>query len=215
LIHHALALSGKQRPCICHVNTAGGDNPIWLAAVYAAGAGESVDVFHLQLFPMPNVDDIRAHLCSMDVIWVGGGSVANLLALWRLHGVDEAMREAWENGTVLGGVSAGSICWHSGGTTDSFGPDLRLVDNALGFLPYGNGVHYDSEERRRPLVQRLVGEGALPLTYCTDDGTGLHYVGTELAEAVTQAEGKQAWRVERDDSGAVTEAALPTRLLTY
>ena len=92
-------------------------------------------------------------------MWVGGGSVANLLALWRLHGVDEAMSDAWERGAVLGGVSAGSICWHVGGTTDSFGPELRLVDNGLAFLPYGNGVHYDSEEQRRPLLHDLVARG--------------------------------------------------------
>ena len=93
------------------------------------------------------------------MVWVGGGSVANLLALWRLHGLDQSFRQAWEAGVVLSGVSAGSICWHVGGTTDSFGPDLRPVTNGLAFLPYSNGVHYDSEAQRRPLYQRLVADG--------------------------------------------------------
>jgi len=82
-------------------------------------------------------------------------------AVGRVHGVDQVMREAWDAGVVLGGVSAGSICWHQGGTTDSFGPDLRAVTDGLALLPYANGVHYDSEEQRRPLLHRLVGDGTL------------------------------------------------------
>ena len=117
---------------------------------------------HLQLFTMPNVEDVREHLLGQDVIWVSGGSVAGLLAMWRLHGVDAVMREAWEAGVVLTGVSAGSLCWHVGGTTDSFGPELRPVDNGLALLPFSNGVHYDSEPERRPLFQSLVADGTLP-----------------------------------------------------
>jgi peptidase E len=213
LLRYALALSGKDRPRLCFLATATGDNDNSLARSYGAAAGEAVEPHHLQLFPMPNVDDIASYLGSMDVIWVGGGSVANLLALWRLHGVDEAMRSAWEAGVVLAGSSAGSICWHLGGTTDSFGPELRAVTNGLGFLPYANGVHYDGEAQRRPLVQRLVAEGTLPLTFATDDGVGLHYVGTELVEAVAELPNKSAWRIEAGGAGGVTETRLPTRLL--
>jgi peptidase E len=210
---HALRISGKSRPRICFLSTATGDDAVGLMSCYGAAALEGLSAAHLQLFPMPNVEDVTAYLCSMDVIWVGGGSVANLLAIWRLHGVDEAMREAWESGVVLAGVSAGSLCWHVGGTTDSFGPQLRPVTNGLGFLPYGNGVHYDSEAQRRPLVQRLVAEGTIPLTFATDDGVGLHYVGTDLTEVVTETPGKSGWRIESDGAGGVTETALPARLL--
>ncbi len=213
LLRFALSLSGKERPRLCFVNTATGDDPAGLASCYSAAAGEGVDANHLVLFPMPNVSDITDFVCSMDVIWVGGGSVANLLSLWQLHGVDVAMRKAWQGGTVLGGSSAGSICWHVGGTTDSFGPELRPITNALGFLPYANGVHYDSEDQRRPLIQRLVSEGTLPVTFCTDDGAGLHYVGTDLAEAVSELPGKSVWRVEADGAGGITEVGIPTRLL--
>lgn len=213
LLRHALSLSGAARPRLCFVNTAAGDNDVGLRACFGAAAGENVEAHHLALFPMPNVEDIGDYLCSMDVIWVGGGSVANLLALWRLHGVDDAMRTAWQSGVVLAGVSAGSICWHVGGTTDSFGPELRPVANGLGFLPYGNGVHYDGEEQRRPLVQRLVAAGTLPLTLATDDGTGVHYIGTEFVEAVADIAGKSAWRIESDGAGGVTEMRLETRLL--
>ena len=166
----------------------------------------------LMLYVMPNVEDITGYLLEQDAIWVDGGSVANLLALWRLHGVDGALRQAWEAGVVLAGVSAGSICWHTGGTTDSFGPVLRPVTNGLGFLPYDNGVHYDNETRRRPLVHQLVADGTLGRTYCTDDGVGLLYRGTELVEAVTEIEGKGAYVVERSGEVAVEERIEP-RLL--
>jgi len=213
LVRRALQLSGADRPRLCFVGTAGGDDRSWLAQIYGAFAGWSVDVSHLVLFPMPNVDNIRAYLLAQDVVYVGGGSVANLLALWRLHSVDDVMREAWIEGVVLTGVSAGSLCWHLGGTTDSFGPELRPVTDGLGMLPYGNGVHYDSEEQRRPLLQRLVAEGILPLSYATDDGVGLHYVGTELVEAVTDTEGKGAYVVAPGD-GAAVETRIEPRLLS-
>jgi peptidase E len=113
---------------------------------------------------------------------------------------------------VLGGVSAGSICWHLGGTTDSFGPDLRPITNGLGFLPYANGVHYDNEAQRRPKFHQYIAEGILPGGYATDDNSGLVYHGTELAEAVAEVSGKAAYHVFPDD-GEVREERLPTRLL--
>jgi peptidase E len=207
LVHHAVELSGAAgRPRLVHLGTAAGDQRWWNAELSEAAAVAGFDLRHLALFPMPSVDDVAGLLLDADVVWVGGGSVANLLALWRLHGVDRALRQAWEAGVVLGGVSAGSICWHAGGTTDSFGPELRAVTDGLGFLPYGNGVHYDSEERRRPLVHRLVADGTLPRTHCTDDGVGLVYRGTELVEAVTEVPGKGAYTVERRGEGGDGDA---------
>ena len=215
LIDHALGLSKASRPRICYLGTAQGDNLGSYAMFYAAFAGrEDVRASHLQLFAMPNVADPARHLLEQDVVWVGGGSVAGLLAMWRLHGIDDAMRAAWEAGVVLGGVSAGSLCWHIGGTTDSFGPDLRPVTNGLALVPYGNGVHYDSEEQRRPLLHSLVADGTLPTSYATDDGVGLHYVGTELHEALTDRPDTYGYRVERNPDGTVTETVLETRLLS-
>jgi peptidase E len=210
LVQHALRLSGADRPRFCFVGTATGDSDRYLTLVYAAMAAlGGVDTSHLALFPMPNVDDIRSHLLDQHVIYVGGGSVANLLAVWQLHDVDIAMREAWQAGVVLTGVSAGSICWHTGGPTDSFGPRLRPVTSGLGLLPYGNGVHYDSEEQRRPLLHRLVGDGTLPMSYATDDGVGLHYAGTELVEAVADRPDAAAYRIERQGGIAVESRIEP------
>ncbi|MGI9196085.1 MAG: Type 1 glutamine amidotransferase-like domain-containing protein [Candidatus Nanopelagicales bacterium] len=212
LVLEALRLTGAQRPRVCLVMTASGDDASYLARSYAALGALGCDVDHLALFTMPNRDPEEI-LARSDLVWVGGGSVANLLALWRLHGVDTAMRAAWERGTILAGVSAGSICWHVGGPTDSFGPTLRLVTDGLALLPYGNGVHYDSEEQRRPLLHRVVGDGLLPTSYATDDRIGILYEGDEPARVIADLEvdpltGPAAYRIERQGH-EVIETRLP------
>ncbi len=217
LTDFAVELAGVtgRAPRICFVATAQGDNPVALHHLYEAAQLRGFAASHVSLVPMPNVDDVEAHLLAQDVVWVGGGSVAALLALWRLHGVDHAMQAAWTAGVVLTGVSAGSICWHTGGTTDSFGPDLRPVTDGLALVPYSNGVHYDSETQRRPLFQRLIAERALDSGYATDDGVGVLYRGTEFVEAVAEADADAAgaYFVDADGQGGVTETRLDTRRL--
>jgi peptidase E len=210
----AVDLSGTDRcPKVCFLATACGDNPSLLRDWYDMAQLAGFDASNLQLFPMPNVEDITGHLLEQDVVWVWGGSVAGLLAMWRLHGLDEAMCAAWEAGVVLTGVSAGSLCWHVGGTTDSFGPDLRPITNGLGLLPWSNGVHYDSEPQRRPLFHQLVADGTLPAGYATDDGAGLLYTGTELVGAYAENGHAGAYFVERGSDGRAVETALDvTRL---
>ncbi|WP_338751918.1 peptidase E [Janibacter alittae] len=214
LVHHAVELSGtSSRPRICQVGTASGDPRPFNAAFSEAGAVAGYEITHLNLFPMPSVEDMEAHLLDQDVVWVNGGSVANLLAVWRVHGLDEILARVWQVGVVLAGVSAGSICWYRGGTTDSFGPQLRAVTNGLALLPYDSGVHYDNEARRRPTVHALVEDGTLGETHCTDDGVGLVYRGTELVEAVTEQDGKRAYVVAKGDDGRAVETPLDTRRL--
>ena len=212
LMAAALRLTGKDRPRVAFVLTASGDDASYLSRMYGAFRGWSVDLSHLALFSQPTADP-RELLLGQDVVWVGGGSVANLLAVWRVHGLDTVFREAWEAGVILGGVSAGSICWHVGGPTDSFGPELQ-PHRGLALLPYGNGVHYDSEEQRRPLLHSLVASQALPLSYATDDGVGILYEGTEPVEVIADAEepapdGSAAYRVERAADGSALETRLP------
>jgi peptidase E len=216
LVHHGVDLSGAhgRRPRLMYVGTAIGDAEHVTARIAEAARVAGFDLTVLQLFPMPNLEDVEGTVLEQDVVWVTGGSVANLLAVWRVHGLDQVLRRAWQAGVVLGGVSAGSICWFQGGTTDSFGPQLRPVNNGLGLLPYGNGVHYDNEKRRRPLVHELVANGTLPVTHCTDDGVGLVYRGTELVEAVTEVAGKGAYLVTRDGDSAVEERLEPRKLPT-
>jgi peptidase E len=214
LVHHAVELSGGsgRRPRLTHLGTASGDQRFFNDWMHDAARVAGYELTNLNLFPMPSLEDMEGHLLEQDVVWVNGGSVANLLAVWRVHGLDEVFRRVWEAGVVLAGVSAGSICWYAGGTTDSFGPELRAVTDGLGLLPYGNGVHYDSEDRRRPLVHRLVADGTLPTTHCTDDGVGLVYRGTQLVEAVSEVGGKGAYIVTRDGQDVVEERLEPRRL---
>jgi peptidase E len=215
LVRHAVELSGVsgRRPRLTFVGTAGGDQRALNAHVHEAGRQAGFEITCLDLFPMPNLEDMAGHLLEQDVVWVQGGSVANLLAVWEVHDLGTALRAAWQAGVVLSGVSAGSICWYQGGCTDSFGPELRAVTNGLAFLPYANGVHYDSEERRRPTVHRLVEDGTLGDTHCTDDGVGLVYHGTELVEAVSDIDGKGAFIVRRGSDGAVREERIDPRRL--
>jgi peptidase E len=146
------------------------------------------------------------------MLWVDGGSVANLLAVWRVHDLDVMLRDGWERGIVLAGVSAGSVCWHVGGTTDAFGVELRPVSNGLGFLPYSNGVHYDSEERRRPLFHKLIADGTLPEGYATDNLVALHYVDDTLHKVIAETSGKYAYHVARTSSG-VQETRIEPEVL--
>jgi peptidase E len=202
---------------VCLVLTASGDDLRYYAMLYEAFNVAGCDVTDLKLFPQPSGDP-GERLGGSDLVWVGGGSVANLLVLWELHGVSPAMRAAWESGVIMGGVSAGSLCWHIGGTTDSFGQVLRPVTNGLGILPYGNGVHYDSEAQRRPLLHELVADGTLPpLCFATDDSVGLWYEGTEPSLVVSDAPvdpvtGPAAYRVQRTGR-TVEETRLSVGLL--
>ena len=209
MLQYVLDRTGKSRPDVCYVGTAMGDAPYVTTMFYDIAREVGFGASHLDLFPMPNVPDVRAHLLAQDAIYVGGGSVANLLAVWRTHGLDVYLAEAREAGIVLSGTSAGSICWFEGGTTDSFGADpLMPVTNGLAMVPASNSPHYDSEERRRPLYQRLVANGTLSPGWGADDGVGLVFEGTELAEAVTYRPDAAAWRVERDGESRVAPRRL-------
>jgi peptidase E len=137
-----------------------------------------------------------------------------MLAVWRLHGVDAVLHEAWQAGTVMSGMSAGAICWFEGCTTDSFGPDLQPLRDGLGILAGSYCPHYDGEAQRRPLFQRLVADGSLPAGYAVDDGAALVFRDTELVEVVTSRPAARAYRVEPTGDGSATETPLPARQLS-
>jgi peptidase E len=208
-----LAMVTGRAPRVTHINTAGGDPRFVESAELEAARAAGVDASHLRFFPHPNVADVRAHILAQDMIWVSGGSVVNLLAVWRAHGLDRILEEAWHAGVVLAGGSAGALCWHTGGTTTSFGPDASPVSNGLGFIPHSLGVHYDSNPKRRPAHERAVASGALDGGYAIDEGVGLVYRGTALADVVTERVGQYAWRVDAVD-GRANETRITPRLLT-
>jgi peptidase E len=208
-LENVLRLTGKREPRICVLNTAAGDDPRWAMLMYDRFAGHPARVSHLALFPMPNVADPADLLLSQDAIFVGGGSVANMLAVWRVHGLDVIMRKAWLDGIVLSGSSAGGICWFEGGTTDSFGRQLRPFTDGLGLLAGSYCPHYNSEPGRRPLYHTLIAEGTLPAGLACDDGVGAHFVDEELAEVIADRPGAAAYRV----GPGITETRLDARFL--
>jgi peptidase E len=161
---------------------------------------------YFSFWPWPP-EDLRELALSHDAILVYGGNTANMLAVWRVHGFDRILREAWEAGVVLCGWSAGMICWFEAGVTDSFGPQLAGLPDGLGFLPGSACPHYDGEERRRPVYQRLVADG-FPPGLALDDAAAARFEGTELVELVSSAAGARGYRV--DPKG---ETPLETRLL--
>jgi dipeptidase E len=201
-----LGLGRSPRPKVCFLGTASGDSDSYITLFYDAFTRRDCLPSHLKLFATPERAAVRAHLLAQDIVYVGGGNTANMLAVWRLHGVDAVLREAWEAGTVLAGVSAGANCWFEACTTDSFGP-MDALHDGLGFLPGSFCPHYDVEPERRPTFLRLVAEG-LPGGYAAEDHVGVHFRGTDFAEAVTSREGGQAFRVESRDGDALE--TLPT-----
>jgi dipeptidase E len=211
LHQYVLDLTGRERPKICFVGTAGGDDPSTLAAFYSTFARRA-EASHLDLFDR-RVEDIETFLLDQDVVYVGGGNTANMLAIWRVHGVDRALRTAWERGVVLAGTSAGAICWFEGGLTDSFGPDLGPLKDGLKMLSGTFCPHYDSESLRRPRYEELVGSGALGDGFAADDGVGLLFDGRTFSEAVASLPGQHAYRIERRRGNSVEETQVRARLL--
>jgi dipeptidase E len=211
IVEYVLSLAGKERPRVAFLPTAVGDSTETLIGMYNRIPPARAERTHLMLFHR-TVKDIRSFLLGQDVIWVSGGNTANMLAVWRVHGVDRVLREAWEQGIVLTGGSAGSLCWFECGTTDSFNlAELEALHDGLGFLPGSHCPHYDGEPQRRPLYQRLIAEG-FPPGIAIDDDAAVHFVGTEVTEVVSAREGATAYRVELTD-GRVVETPLEARAL--
>ncbi len=211
LHRYLLDLTGKPRPRACLVPTAGGDDAGDIANFYATFA-QHAEATHLELFGR-TVEDVEGFLLDQDLVYVTGGNTANMLAIWRLHGVDTALRKAWEGGTVLAGSSAGANCWFEASVTDSFGLDLAPLKDGLKLLRGSFCPHFDSESLRRPRYESLVGSGALPDGYASDDGVGLLFEGREFREAVASLPGQHAYRVERRRNDSTEESQIRARLL--
>jgi dipeptidase E len=207
-----LSLARSPRPRVCFVPTATGDADGSVARFYRAFAALDCRPADLQLF-LRTVGDLEAFVLAQDVIYVGGGNTANLLAVWRVHGLDRILRRAWEEGVVLCGLSAGMNCWFAESVTDSFSPDeLEPLHDGLGLLPGSACPHYDGEEERRPAFTRLVAAGELADGWAADDGAALVFAGAELEEVVTSRPHARAYRVERSGDGVI-ERPLPGRYL--
>jgi peptidase E len=203
MLEYVLGLARGRR--VLYVPTAGNEDPSWTLEWYERLRGRA-ELTPLVFYPWPPAD-LRSLTLGHDVILVPGGNTANMLAIWRVHGFDAIIREAWQSGVLLTGWSAGMICWFEAGVTDSFGPQLEGMPDGLGLLPGSACPHYDGEERRRPVYERLVREG-FPAGIALDDAAGAHYVGTELYEVVSSRAGAGGYRVAPDG-----EEPLDTRRL--
>jgi peptidase E len=200
LDRYVLEVTEARTPRICLLPTASGDPEEQIQRFYRAYHDLDCEPTHVSLFRLGTRPvDLRAVLLAQDAIYVGGGSMLNLLAIWRAHGLDSILREAWERGILLCGISAGSMCWFAAGVTKSFGPPAPI--GGLGFLPPSNSVHYRSEPDRRPCFLESVRAEAVPPGYGVDDGAGLLFAGTDLVEVVSARPGAGAFWV---DGGAET-----------
>ncbi|WP_416530248.1 Type 1 glutamine amidotransferase-like domain-containing protein [Streptomyces coelicoflavus] len=201
------------RPKVCFVPTASGDAPAYVKRFLAAFQPRSCEPGVLPLFRRELDDDaLRTFLLGQDVIYVGGGNTANLLAVWRAHGVDRLLREAFARGTLLCGISAGANCWAEGSHTDSFGPLTHLADG-LGLLPGSVCPHYDSEQGRRASYRAAVASRALPSGWALEDGVGALFTEGRLTDSVTRLPRARVYRVEPDGQGGAEERAVPCRPL--
>jgi dipeptidase E len=208
LCAYLVGLTGRERPRVLYIGTATAEDPDAALLVYDRFAGLA-EMSRLEFFPWPP-DNLRSTVFDRDLIFVGGGNTANMLAIWRVHGGDELLREALEAGVVLAGSSAGGICWFEHGITDSFGPQLDRMD-CLGFLPGSFCPHWDDEEQRQPRYHELLKDG-LPGGYAADSGVGLHFVDGELREVVACAEGSKAYRLELRNA-EVVETPIEARVV--
>lgn len=206
---YILQQAKKDTPKICFIPTASGDAEGYVNNFYRFFEKQSCEPSHLSLF-RPPTRDLESFVLEKDIIYVGGGSTKNLVALWKEWGLDSILRKAWEKGIVLAGISAGSICWFEEGVTDSYGDQLEPI-KALGFLPGSNCPHYDGEADRRPAYHRLVGAGQLQGGVAADDGVAIHFIDQEIHKIVSSRPLAKAYSVTWD--GRVVETELDTEYL--
>lgn len=211
-----LSLARRRPARVCFIPTASADSATYITKFYRAFSGRCIPT-DLTLFDSPALPrrpaqtrDLAAFVQAQDVFYVGGGNTANLLAVWRAHGLDRLLRRAWRTGAVLSGISAGMLCWFEGGITDSFG-GYRGFRDGLGLLRGSACPHYDGEPKRQAAFRRFILQGA-PTGYAADDGVALHFKGTGLKEIVSSRPNALAYRVQRR-RGMVEETPLKVRCL--
>jgi peptidase E len=207
---HSLALTGVECPKVCFLPTASGDADHYIVRFYRAFSAGRCQPSHVSLFRRDGgAGDLAAHLMAQDLVYVGGGSLISLLGTWNAHGIDLMLRAAWEDGVVMAGLSAGSLCWFDHAITAFHGESRKV--RGLGFLPFSNAVHYHDKPERRAAFLEAIADG-MPAGYGTGDGAALHFVDTVLARVVASRPHARAFRVEPHDA-EVIETGLATHFL--
>lgn len=209
LDRYILDQANAARPAVCFLPTASGDANQYVVNFFAAYTRFDCRPSYMPLFS--RTPDLRSLLLNQDVIFVGGGNTKSMLAVWHVWGLPAILREAWQAGVILAGVSAGAICWFEQGVTDSGASSLGVLD-ALGFLQGSFCPHYDSEPERRPMFHRFLQEASIRPGYALDDGAALHYVGSERRRVVASRPAAAAYALSVVDGSAV-ETPLPVDYL--
>ncbi|HZD57394.1 MAG TPA: peptidase E [Anaerolineales bacterium] len=200
---YILQQARQARPRVSFVPTATGDSSRYIADFYTAFAKLDCQPSHLAFFQ--RTPELKSYLLEQDVVYVGGGNTKSMLAVWRDWGLPELLREAWERGVVLAGVSAGAICWFEQCLTDSYAGSLRVLD-CLGFLRGSCCPHYDGEPERRPLFHELVAKGEISPGFGLEDSAAIHFLDQEVYRIVASEPGAKVYRVRRVDGGVEEEA---------
>jgi dipeptidase E len=212
-IRYMATLTGKPRPKICYLPTASADNEAGILHWYQECA-------ELEVTPMVQRSFISSYqqaqswadvLLSVDAIVCSGGNTLNQQAIWKAQGIDTVLRDAWSRGIVLGGASAGSLCWFEEGTTDSRPTELSTVQ-CLGLLKGSHCPHYDKEAPRRPLYLKLIGSGQMKPGYAVDNDAGLYFEGPDLKRVVSTHPDAKAFYVSRQGNTAVEKILEPDQI---
>lgn len=211
LDRYILEQSTKQNPKICFIGTASGDAEGYIERFYNFFRMEECEPTHLSLFK-PHTRDIKNFIMNQDILYVGGGNTKNLMALWREWEIDVAIRQAYDKGTILAGLSAGSLCWFEDGITDSYGDELEPI-SCLGILRGSHCPHYDGEESRRPTYRKFIQEGKVGSGYAADDGVALHFIDEELHKIVSSREHAKGYRVDKDKESILTTHYLGAQVI--
>lgn len=212
-IRYMANLTGKERPRLCYLPTASADRESGSVRWFQNCAPLDVHPFVQQSFINSNRMDQSWEdvFLSMDGIVVSGGNTLNQQAIWQIQGIDEVLRKAWDRGIVLGGASAGSLCWFEQGTTDSRPQELTKID-CLGFIRGSHSPHYDAEENRRPTYHRLIRSGELLPGYACDNNAGIYFVDNEVRHVVKTREEASVYYVGLE-GGEVVERELPAEMI--
>jgi len=209
---HIISLTGKARPRICYLATPSGDLPAHLDKFHGAYGNMGCETSHLAFFRQPDsrsisVADFRARLLEQDAIFVGGGNTKSALGVWREWALDTILQEAWENGVLLTGMSAGAMCWFEAGLTDSFwGSEYRPL-KCLGLLPGGCAVHYNSDPKRRETLHAAHQARSIPPSIAIDDFAAAMYVNTSLDSVFSWRSGSTAYQTYCE-GGTITENTI-------
>jgi len=212
-INYVAGLTNKTNPKICFVPTATGDSPNTILNWYANCEDLPIRPYVMRSFINSNttLQSFEETIMSMDAIIVGGGNTLNMMAIWKVQGIDVALRKAYEKGIILAGGSAGSLCWFTAGSTDSRPKELTIVEG-LGILNFSHSPHYLEESGRRPLYHQLILSGKLKAGYACDDRAGLLFVNGVVKKSVTQDENHHNYFVSLKD-GKIDEQLLPAEMI--